>query len=176
MRVKSDDEICVMHKEPRDAHNSLISISLPRVSAFFVNVGSIIGLGMSEDEDDNDKDVDKSEDQVGTVEKHHSGTMNSKRDGDDDDDSSSGDDNDDDDDGSDNEKDNVHLASDDKSEGDYSAATEDDLDTSVSEDDDDNDDEDLGDDAIQSFSATSLKEDLEKGKAAKNQLSKFLIK
>lgn len=62
MRVKFDDEICVMYKELRDVYNSLIFIFLLRVLVFFVNVGSIIGLGMLEDEDDNDKDVDKSED------------------------------------------------------------------------------------------------------------------
>lgn len=51
-----------MYKELRDVYNSLIFIFLLRVLVFFVNVGSIIGLGMLEDEDDNDKDVDKSED------------------------------------------------------------------------------------------------------------------
>lgn len=62
MRVKFDDEIFVMYKELRDVYNSLIFIFLLRVLVFFVNVGSIIGLGMLEDEGDNDQDVDKSED------------------------------------------------------------------------------------------------------------------
>lgn len=53
--------LCI-YKELRDVYNSLIFIFLLRVLVFFVNVGSIIGLGMLEDEDDNDKDVDKSED------------------------------------------------------------------------------------------------------------------
>ena len=144
---------------------------MSRVLALFVNLGSINGLGISEDEDD--KDVDDSDHQEVTLGKRQNGTTDSKYD---DHDSSSGDDNDDDDDSSDNEKDSVHLASDNKSEEDYNSfATEDDLDTSGNEDNYGVDD-DLGDDAIQSFSATSLKEDLEKGKAAKNQLSKFLMK
>ena len=173
MWKKSDDEISVNNKYARDTH--IIFISLLRVLAFFVNVGSISGLGMSEDEDDNDKDVDGSENQEGTVKKCIKGASNSSYDDNDDDDndSNSGDD---DDDGSDNEKGSVHSASDDKSKEDYSSAAEDDLDTSGNEDDDDDNDEALDDDAIQSFSATSLKEDLEKGKAAKNQLSKFMIK
>ena len=173
MWKKSDDEISVNNKYARDTH--IIFISLLRVLAFFVNVGSISGLGMSEEEDDNDKDVDGSENQEGTVKKCIKGASNSSYDDNDDDDndSNSGDD---DDDGSDNEKGSVHSASDDKSEEDYSSAAEDDLDTSGNEDDDDDNDEALDDDAIQSFSATSLKEDLEKGKAAKNQLSKFMIK
>ena len=173
MWKKSDDEISVNNKYARDTH--IIFISLLRVLAFFVNVGSISGLGMSEEEDDNDKDVDGSENQEGTVKKCIKGASNSSYDDNDDDDndSNSGDD---DDDGSDNEKGSVHSASDDKSEEDYSSAAEDDLDTSGNEDDDDDNDEALDDDAIQSFSATSLKEDLEKGKAAKNQLSKFVIK
>ena len=171
---KSDDEISVNNKYARDTH--IIFISLLRVLAFFVNVGSISGLGMSEDEDDNDKDVDGSENQEGTVKKCIKGASNSSYDDNDDDDNDSNSGDDDDDDGSDNEKGSVHSASDDKSEEDYSSAAEDDLDTSGNEDDDDDNDEALDDDAIQSFSATSLKEDLEKGKAAKNQLSKFMIK
>ena len=150
---------------------------MSRVLALFVNLGSINELGMSEDEDD--KDVDDSDHQEVTLGKRQNGTTDSNYD---DHDSSRGDDNDDDDDddddddNSDNEKDSAHLASDNKSEEDYNSfATEDDLDTSGNEDNDGVDD-DLGDDAIQSFSATSLKEDLEKGKAAKNQLSKFLMK
>lgn len=154
------------------------SACMLRVLVLFVNLGSINGLGMSEDEDDNNKDVDDSDDQEVTLGERQNGTTDSNYD---DHDSSSGDDNDDDDDDSSgNEKDSVHLASDNKSGEDYnSSTTEDDLDTSGNEDNDDDDgvdDEDLGDDAIQSFSATSLKEDLEKGKAAKNQLSKFLMK
>lgn len=151
------------------------STCMLRVLVLFVNIGSINGLGMSEDEDDNNKDVDYSDDQEITLGKRQNGTTCSNYD---DHDSSSG--GDDDDDSSDNEKDSVHLASDNKSEEDYnSSATDDDLDASGNEDNDDDDvddDEDLGNDAIQSFSATSLKEDMEKGKAAKNQLSKFLMK
>lgn len=74
------------------------------------------------------------------------------------------------------EEDSLHSGSENESEEEFSSAGEDsDINGAVgkSDDDDIEEDEDMGNNTIQQFSSTSLKEDIEKGTAAKHQLSKL---
>ncbi|XP_027052204.1 protein AATF-like [Pocillopora damicornis] len=72
------------------------------------------------------------------------------------------------------EEDSLHSGTENESEEEFSSAGEDsDINGAVgkSDDDDIEEDEDMGNNTIQQFSSTSLKEDIEKGTAAKHQLS-----
>ena len=74
------------------------------------------------------------------------------------------------------EEDSLHSGTENESKEEFSSAGEDsDINGAVgkSDDDDIEEDEDMGNNTIQQFSSASLKEDIEKGTAAKHQLSKL---
>lgn len=73
------------------------------------------------------------------------------------------------------EEDSLHSGTENESEEEFSSVGEDsDVNGDVGKSDDDiEEDEDMGNNTIQQFSSTSLKEDIEKGTAAKHQLSKL---
>ena len=74
------------------------------------------------------------------------------------------------------EEDSLHSGTENESKEEFSSVGEDsDINGAVgkSDDDDIEEDEDMGNNTIQQFSSTSLKEDIEKGTAAKHQLSKL---
>lgn len=74
------------------------------------------------------------------------------------------------------EEDSLHSGTENESEEEFSSGGENsDINGAVGESDDDDieEDEDMGNNTIQQFSSTSLKEDIEKGTAAKHQLSKL---
>ena len=74
------------------------------------------------------------------------------------------------------EEDSLHSGTENESKEEFSSAGEDsDINGAVgkSDDDDIEEDEDMGNNTIQQFSSTSLREDIEKGTAAKHQLSKL---
>ena len=148
-------------------------------------IDHFIGLGMPEDEDalDSDEDnIDESDDreEAVTLRKSGNGITDENDDYVSDEGVDDDDDYDDDDDINNDEKGGIHSASDSNNEERFSGSG-DDLDASDDDDDDDDDDNDnveedegMSDSDIQRFSTTSLKEDIEKGTAAKHQLSKLV--
>ena len=84
---------------------------------------------------------------------------------------------DNDDENVDNDEDNsLHSGTENESEEEFTSVGEDsDVNGDVGKRDDDDieEDEDMGNNTIQQFSSASLKEDIEKGTAAKHQLSKL---